>query len=151
MNRHHKRASFGTLSPKGGKTPVLGPPDDGFYNRMRACWRLQRLQMIGPYGWHQLNAEQLAYIREKLIEFEAKDWNQIFVAERDHNHRVDVAAFDCPAAREWMRRNMPDQDVLWTLRLMGKQRIWGIFRDGVFHLMFWDPEHQIKLSLKKHT
>jgi len=118
---------------------------------MRACWRLQKLQLVNPYGWHELTGEQLAYIRGKLVEFEAKDWNQIFVAERKHNHSIEVATFDCPQAREWMRRNMPDQDVLWTLRLSGKERIWGILREGVFHLLFWDPDHQIKESQKKGT
>jgi len=147
MSKNRKRASFGGLAPRGGKIPVESPAVS--YNHIRACWRLQRLQLIDPYGWHELTAAQLLYIREKLIEFEAKDWNQIFIVEKKHNHSVAVADFDCPKAREWMRRNLPDQDLLWRLRLSGPERVWGILREGVFHLMFWDPGHEIKLSEKK--
>jgi hypothetical protein len=47
--------------------------------------------MIDPYGWQKLTGDDLEYIRQKLAEFEAKDWNQIFVAENQHNHPVSVA------------------------------------------------------------
>lgn len=149
MSKNQKRASFGNLAPRGGKTPVESPAVS--YNHIRACWRLQRLQLIDPYGWHELTAAELSYIRQKLIQFEAKDWNQIFIVEKKHNHSVAVADFDCPRAREWMRRNLPDQDLLWRLRLTGTERVWGIWREGVFHLMFWDPNHQIKLSQRPGT
>jgi len=148
INGKHKKAVFG-LAPRHEKSPVIAP-SEGF-NKIHACWRIQKLQLVDPYGWHDLTADQLAHIRVKLAEFEAKDWNQIFVMERQHNHTIEVASFDCPQAREWMRRNMPAEDVLWTLRLTGKERIWGILRDGIFHLLFWDPEHRIKLSPKKGT
>ena len=144
-----ERSSFGGLAPRPMKSPIITPGDG--YNWMRACWRIQRLQLVDPYGWRAITPDQLAYIKTKLAEFEAKDWNPIFVTEKQHNHPTDVASFDCPQAREWMRRNMPTEDVLWTLRLSGKERIWGILRDGVFHLLFWDPNHQIKASEKKHT
>jgi hypothetical protein len=104
--------------------------------------------MVDPYGWHELTSDKLSYIRQKLIQFEAKDWNQIFVIEKKHNHSVPVIEFDCPKAKKWMRENLPDQDELWTLRLSGPERIWGVFREGVFHVLFWDPAHQICPSLR---
>lgn len=143
-----KRPVFGAAAPRAGKIAVVTP---GGFNHIFACWRLQRLQLVDPYGWHQLSAEQLLYIRGKLVEFEAKDWNQIFVVEKKHNHSIPVGELDCPHAREWLRRNMPDQDQLWTLRLSGKERIWGVLREGVFHLIFWDPEHRIKVAAKHGT
>ena len=33
----------------------------------------------------------------------------------------------------------------------GKQRLWGFLRAGVFHVLWWDPEHQIYPSWEKHT
>jgi hypothetical protein len=146
MSHARKRPVFGAAAPRPGKSPVV-TPGEGF-NRIHACWRLQKLQLIDPYGWHNLTAAQLLYVREKLIEFEAKDWNQIFVAEKWRNHSIPVEQFDCPKARNWMTRHLPDQDELWTLRLSGAERIWGILREGVFHLLFWDPNHQICQSLK---
>jgi hypothetical protein len=42
-----------------------------------------------------------------------------------------------------MARNMPDQPYLWTLRFAGAERVWGIFSDGAYQVVFWDPEHRI--------
>jgi hypothetical protein len=146
MNKNHKRASFGNLGPRGGKAPVESPAVT--FNHIRACWRLQRLRLADPYGWHELTPAELAYVHQKLSEFEGRDWNEIFVVDKKKNHRIPIEEFDCPEAKQWMRRNLPDQDQLWTLRLSGAERIWGILREGVFHLLFWDPDHKICESLR---
>jgi hypothetical protein len=146
----NRRASFGANSPKGGKSPVLTPLDPG-YNRIRACWRIQKLQLVSPYGWHELSPTEIAQMQRKLAQFEGRTWNEIFVNDKKYNHSVPVSEFDCPTAKQWMRTNLPREDELWTLYLGSTERIWGIRRDGAFHIIFWDPDHQIKLSHKKHT
>jgi hypothetical protein len=46
---------------------------------------------------------------------------------------------------------LADQTKISVLRLGGEQRLYG-FRDGnVFHVVWWDPEHEIWPSKKKHT
>jgi hypothetical protein len=150
MSSKHKRAFFGTGAPKAGKTAVITPPEDGT-NWMRACWRIQILQLVDPYGWHALTPADLSEMRTKLAQFEQKTWNEIFVDDKKHNHSVPVDQFDCPRAKQWMRKNLPREDELWTLYLGSTERVWGIRRDGAFHIIFWDPTHQIKLSPKRHT
>src|ERR1019366_5650988 len=108
--------------------------------------RIQKIQMVDPYGWHELDMQQIEYVRGKLAEFETRTWNTIFVDEKKRNHPIPVAELDCPDAREWMRDNMPDEDTLWTLRFSGPERVWGIFRNGAYHILFYDPHHRIKLS-----
>lgn len=34
-------------------------------------------------------------------------------------------------------------DELARFRLNQKQRLWGFERDGVFYLLWWDPEHKV--------
>lgn len=31
-------------------------------------------------------------------------------------------------------------------RITGKERLWGFLRAGVFHALWWDPEHELHLS-----
>ena len=38
---------------------------------------------------------------------------------------------------------MEGQDTLWTLRFTGAERGWGIFSEGVYLVLFWDPLHLI--------
>ena len=46
---------------------------------------------------------------------------------------------------------MADQTKISVLRLGGQERLFG-FRDrNVFHVVWWDPQHQIWPSLKKNT
>ena len=129
-------------SPTGVKLPktVVEPQ---LYNDRKAAWHVSRLRLANPYGWHELPLERIQYIQEKLAHFEKKTWNEIFVIEKKHNHAVSVADLRCPLAKSWMRKNMPDQDFLWTLRLSGPERVWGIYSQGVYQLLFWDPEHNI--------
>jgi hypothetical protein len=42
-----------------------------------------------------------------------------------------------------MKRNMKEQLELWTIRLSGAERIWGIFSEGAYQIVFWDPNHLI--------
>jgi len=135
-----KQVKFGA-TPSLKKEPVF---TQGFsFNDHRPSWRVNRLQLIDPYGWHELSLHQIRYIQGKLVEFERKTWNEILVFAKKQNHSVPVSGLKCPRARKWMRENMPDQEELWSLRLSGAERIWGVYSEGVFNLIFWDPEHLI--------
>jgi hypothetical protein len=47
--------------------------------------------------------------------------------------------------------SLDDLDELTSLHLTGKGRVWGIIDQGVMNLLWWDPEHQVCPSHKKHT
>lgn len=109
----------------------------------KAAWRINRIQMVDPYGWHELSLAQIRYIKSKLSEYERRTWNEIFIKDKHWNHPLSVSEFKCSKAKKWMQVNMPDQDQLWTLRLSGAERIWGVFGDGIYLVLFWDPKHLI--------
>ena len=44
-----------------------------------------------------------------------------------------------------------DLDELYSLRLSGKKRIWGIKESNLLWFLWWDPEHEICPSLLKNT
>jgi len=138
--KNHKKPKFG-ITPEGKKEAVSAPADS-FLDR-KASWRLNRLQLVDPYGWHELDDAGVRYVQSKLAEFERRTWSEIFVKDKHWNHPVPVTGLKCSQAREWMRRNMPDQTQLWTLRLSGAERIWGVFAEGTYLVIFWDPNHII--------
>ena len=131
-----------SVVPSGLKEPKAAFDPDSNLNR-KAAWRVHRIHMADPYGWHELNVGSVLDIKEKLSHFESMTWNDIFTIGRTRNHKILVEKLRCPKAKHWMKENMPDQDSLWTLRLSGAERIWGIFSDGVYQIIFWDPKHLI--------
>jgi hypothetical protein len=114
----------------------------------KASWRVKKIQMAAPYGWHELTNQEVSYIRQKLADFESMTWHEIFTVAKKRNHCISVAELRCPEAKRWLRENLPDQTELWTLRFSGTQRVWGIFAEGAYQIIFWDPLHQIMPTLQ---
>lgn len=113
------------------------------YFHLKASWRIKKIQMVEPYSFHRLTTDELNRLRERLANFETMTWNDIFITAKKHNHSIPVHKLRCEHAKRWMRNNMPDQLELWTLKVTGPERIWGIFSEGAYQIVFWDPEHRI--------
>jgi hypothetical protein len=144
--KHKQPASIeipsGQKLPKSASLPSL-------YDDRKASWRMSRVQLSDPYGWHQLSVTELADLKSKLATFERNTWKELFVRDAKWNHRIDSNQVKCPIARQWMQKNMPDEPYLWTLRLSNKERIWGILSEGAYQIVFWDPNHLIwEVALK---
>ena len=102
-------------------------------------------------AWHYLSPEKLHEIREKLSNFESMTWHQILVEGKKQNHTVEVSQLS-PAARTRLpQMKLNDIDRLVSLRLMGKERIYGIRQGSALLLLWWDPDHAIYPVEKKNT
>ncbi len=142
MSAKWQKQAKATEKPSGTKTPAIGvqPP---IYGDQKAAWRISKIQMTAPYGWHVMTAQEVAQVKQKLETFEKSTWKELFVDNKHRNHRISAADLKCPIARKWMKDNMPDQDYLWTLRLSGAERIWGILSQDAYQIVFWDPDNLI--------
>lgn len=140
-NGKNKKASFGQIVIEAKKEAVITP--GASFNALKACWRVGNVQMVAPYGFHELPSTKIQYIRSKLAEFEKRTWNEIFVIDKKHNHSVAVSGLKCPIAKKWLRDHMSDLEEISSLRLTGTERIWGIFAEGAFTVLWWDPYHLI--------
>jgi hypothetical protein len=109
------------------------------------------MEFCDPYGWHVLNAATLQEIREKLKYFETMTWAQILVVAKKQNHTVSVDLLEADAKARLRDSGQGDLEELFSLHLTGKKRIWGILREGVLNLLWWDPDHSVCKSILKHT
>ena len=97
-----------------------------------------------------MNAQKLIDIKDKLSSFESRKWSEILAkGEGSHLVKVDKLSKKAKDCLEKMR--LDDVEQLLSLRLSGKERVWGILAEGIVNLLWWDPEHQVCPSLKKHT
>jgi hypothetical protein len=106
-------------------------------------WRLHKLDLDGPFGWRGLSGHQLDEIRAKLAEFESLSWREIKVEQADRHHLISIGKMS-PEAQKRLRKILPEMDELFSLRLSGKGRIFGILQErGAMLVVWWDPDHEV--------
>ena len=109
------------------------------------------MEMASPFGWREIEPEKLIEVRAKLRDFESMTWYEILVASKSRNHTVTIESL-CKEARDRLEEiGQGDLEELVSLRLSGPERVWGIRTGNVLHVLWWDPEHAVYPSLKKHT
>ena len=119
------------------------------YHTDHPSWRIGRLDLADPFGWHTVDAERLSIIREKLGQLETQTWGEILVKAKKQNHSVGIGSL-CKDARDRLNliyRGNIDIDELVSLRLSARERVWGILDQGVFSVLWWDPKHKVCPSL----
>lgn len=94
-------------------------------------------------------------IMKKLISFEGMIWDEIQKASggkgagngtNSHFERISDLCKD--AQKRAMELHL-DVDELFSLRLTGKLRVYGILENGIFSVVWYDPEHEIYPSKNK--
>jgi hypothetical protein len=149
MSKSGKKAKA-LNQPSVGKKPKTVEDADA-YLRLYPAWRISRLHFHDPYGWHVLDEASISRIRERLSHLESMTWSEILVKAEKYNHLVEVTQL-CSAARTYLtERSIEDIDEVLSLRLTGRERIWGILDRGVVDLLWWDPNHEICPSRLKNT
>lgn len=143
-----KRPIFGT-EPRVAKVPAIAA--DPSTNHLYPSWRIGRLQLAGPFGWHDIEAAKLLEIRTKLANFESMTWNDIIVRAKKRNHTISVAQLCKEAQLQLTSLNLYDIDEVVSLHLTGTERVWGYREGAVLHVLWWDRDHEICPSLPKHT
>lgn len=143
-------------SPKAQQTPSTKKrprtsAEPTRYLKLNPSWRISQLEMVEPFGWHKLDPDMADYIKGMLSSFESMTWAEILIDAKKRNHSVPVGDL-CKSARQRLRdMRQEDVDEIVSLRLSGKERVWGILEEGVLRLIWWDPEHQVCPSQKKNT
>jgi hypothetical protein len=126
----------------GQKTPVIAESVT-LYEDRKIAWRVSKIQLVDPYGWHSLDAAGVYQMKQKLGYLERSTWKDVFVRDARNNHSIRSDQLKCSIARKWMAENMPDQPLLWTIRISARERIWGIISEAAYQIIFWDPDHLI--------
>lgn len=113
-------------------------------------WQFSALDEDGPWGWNTVDAATISTsVLPRIKAFETMTWADI--EGKTGSHFIDVYEIIPNAQRRLSDIGQDDVDCLFSLRLQGRQRIWGIRDRNIFKVLWWDPEHAICPSVKKHT
>jgi hypothetical protein len=86
------------------------------------------LTAIAQSTWSEITAMQTGAIRR----------------HRKH-HEMDVSQIVSGAQADLNRKHLGEVfgDQIFRFRLSGEKRLWGFRDDRTFHIVWWDPEHQV--------
>jgi hypothetical protein len=132
------------------KQPKTVEPAINFY-KLNPAWRIGRLEMRDPFGWHEIEKEKLDEIRQKLASLENSTWNDLLLIAKKQNHSIPVEDLDAAAQRRLHELGLDDIDAVISLRFSGKERVFGIPYNVALSLLWWDPDHLVCPSELKHT
>lgn len=99
--------------------------------------------------WNFANVEDLnTMIISKLKHFEGMPWGDIIKANggRNHgnnNHFENISDLIPEAQKRWRELKLDEYDSIFSLRLTGVQRLYGILTNGVFKIVWFDQKHEI--------
>lgn len=128
--------------------------DPGSNRRKNPSWNMRLADPEGPWSFRNLNCKSWWNdIYAKLCDFETMTWQEILDASggRSHgnnNHEIPISDLVPAARRRLKKMHMDDIDVLFSLRLTGQKRIWGMLDGSVLKLLWFDPKHEICPSMK---
>lgn len=116
----------------------------------RISWRFQHFDWDGP--WSFADMDDFREVECQLRKFETMTIHELFHNGKEPGKRYEVARIPEPKALTRLEAlNLSDQDEICRLRLSGTKRLYGFLVGTVFHFVFWDPDHQVWPTEKKHT
>lgn len=138
-----KRTSKQTTSSK----TTTKHEDRNSYLQKNPMWKFQRADKEHA-KWSVRNCRDFCTeILEKLVDFEGQTWCEI---KGRNNHFINVSSMT-KGAQNRLKELRIIEDELFSLRLNGKCRLFGILDDGVFYIVWYDFAHEICPSQLKHT
>lgn len=115
---------------------------DSFYH-LKPTWRLSNLRLPKPFGWGDIDRDDMVQVIQRLQNLESMTWGAILIDGKKQNHHCNTSDI-CKDAQTCLDEDWQGgADEVVTLRVTGVKRVWGIIERGVCFLLWWDPEHQV--------
>ena len=118
----------------------------------RALPPYQAIDHNGPWGFDKMTGEELCGLMKTLASFETMTMGEAFPGSGHPGKDYNIEDIPTQEARDRLDAiGLADMTKISVFRLSGVLRLYGFRRENVFHVVWWDPPHQIWPSVKKHT
>ncbi|NBU71866.1 MAG: hypothetical protein EBS53_10540 [Bacteroidetes bacterium] len=125
--------------PKGNEPRLGVNPSSQLF-----VYRLKTIDSEGPWGWNHLR-HNWKEIVSKLDDYQTRAWDEILKdcggrkAGTNH-HPISVQELNKCAIKRIAALGMDEENV-FSLRLSGRERVYGIRRGIYFDMLWFDPTH----------
>ena len=122
-------------------------PADTKYPR----WRFYKMNHKGEYSILNSNIENISRIIYTMSCLESQTWEKIKESTRggssakSKSHLIDPNTAFTEIGRKLFTDNNLDEyaDNIFSIEITNKERLFGILHDGVFDVLWYDPDHRI--------
>lgn len=161
MAKKSKKTPYQAQKLKDSKTPrIKYPVKDEKVPRginkalpcdtMKISWHMGIVDLEGSWPWPVDDKKTIwGRIFPKVKSFETMTWAEIM--KEGQSHSVAVSEIISSASKRLEEINQDDIDALFSLRISARERLWGIRDQHMFKILWWDPNHEVCPSKKKHT
>src|SRR5690242_3000238 len=144
MSRKDQKKPKTFVSSSENKIPKLVPYSDSCFPEFRAG----QMDMNGPWGWNKFDPLLMQDFLQKIFDSQKLTWQ---ILRDNGSHLVQIDNLCAKARKRLFELRKDDCDELFSLRITGCKRIWGIKDGNILWLLWWDPDHEVCPSHKKHT
>ncbi|MEO5313194.1 hypothetical protein PV772_03580 [Pseudarthrobacter sp. CC12] len=115
----------------------------------KLVWRFNQIDRDGDWSPINIDPQHIANLFEKMASFETMTIGEIFAPGSEHGKSYEVASMPAPPQKRLQELERDDETEIVRLRCGGAPRLYGFLREHVFHILWWDPLHQVWPSTKK--
>lgn len=143
----NKQIKFGCDISQNDKIPKVKQNPESYFSKSPS-WCFSKCD-IGYDKWSIYNSDVINDILPKLISLEQRKWADI-ISDKKHNHWIKCEDFS-KEAQNRITSTPQSFDALFSLRLTGTFRLFGFIEDGVYYVIWVDPNHEVCPSNLSHT
>lgn len=133
------------------KNPIVSRWPTRQQSEERISWRLGDADLEGPFPWTSVDLDKARGIHKFMAEMEKLSWGEALQGKAARVTVVSTSGVCSDAFDRLTATKRDDTEDLVEFRLSGVERIWGVRRGNACHVLWWDPDHEVWPSTKKHT
>lgn len=135
--------------PKVASNARAGAPNFAQMRGGALVWRFSTADRGGPFAWPTLDkAAVYKTVSERLHQFETM--TDLAIAQSG-SHAVEISSLSKEARDRLTEIKLDDLDELFSFRIDGPKRVWCRPLGSMMLVLWWDPDHLVCPSFKKHT
>lgn len=142
---HRPRATGNPHVRRGVATPVAGTPDRDDDRPPAFSFEHVDHEYVGAWSWPDVNSSEAGELLRFLCEISRYTWAELVrLHGGSYHHEQDIEEVCEQAQNRIVELGHDAQfEKLFRLRVGHRKRLWGFATEGVFYVLWWDPDHKV--------
>ncbi|MGW0032139.1 hypothetical protein ACWDXD_20215 [Streptomyces sp. NPDC003314] len=120
-------------------------------SKERVSWRFTHVDHESRWGFDRMEAPVLCEVLTKLADCESMTLNELRTSRRLFKEYELPSGLCKEALSRLTAMGRDDQTRIHRLQFTGTQRLYGFLDDNVFHIVWWDPDHEVYPTSPRNT
>lgn len=125
------------------------PGSDNSHERL--AWRFTHADHEGRWRFCDLQGDELRDVLQKMSHLESMTVGEVRATRKLFKEYELPGGLIDEAIQRLVDMGRDDMTAIHRLEFTGTQRLYGFLHSNVFHVVWWDPKHEIWPSKKRHT